>query len=79
MNREVKIKNMKLAALNNAVYIFGILIIAVFSVMSPYFFTVTNATSILRKNNYLQLLPGSAAYTAAHLTRSSFQVLSFGA
>lgn len=53
MNREVKIKNMKLAALNNAVYIFGILIIAVFSVMSPYFFTVTNATSILRASTLM--------------------------
>ena len=53
MNREVKIKNMRLAALNNAVYIFGILIIAVFSVMSPYFFTVTNATSILRASTLM--------------------------
>lgn len=53
MNREMKIKNMKLAVLNNAVYIFGVLIIATFSAISPYFFTVTNAIAILRASTLM--------------------------
>ncbi len=53
MNKEAKLKNMKLTALNNAVYIFGLLIIQYFSVLSPHFFTATNATSILRTSTLM--------------------------
>lgn len=53
MNRSMRMKSVKLAALNNAVYIFGLLMIITFSILSEHFFTATNGTAILRNSTLM--------------------------
>lgn len=52
MNK-TKVKNVKKAALNNAVYIFGIAIIAFFSFASEHFFTSANGITIFRSSTLM--------------------------
>lgn len=57
MSNNVRIKKIKMTALNNAVYIFGALTVIAFSIMSKEFLTSTNAVAILR-NSTLMLAIG---------------------
>ena len=53
MGKTMKLKNAKLAALNHAVYIFGLLMIITFSALSEHFFTVSNGITILRNSTLM--------------------------
>ena len=53
MNKSIKLKNLKLTALNHAVYIFGVITIIVFSSLSEHFLTSTNLITILRNSTLM--------------------------
>lgn len=52
-SKSIKIKRIKIKALNNAVYIFGLMTIIIFTFMSEFFFTMSNGVTILRNSTLM--------------------------